>query len=209
MKKLATALFATALLTACGAGNKDNDSVQSVSSAWTVEVYAMMDEDRQLLGGLDLDDGDCLREALVRTRKSSVADTSRINMALEANRDVLDSLGLKTAWIAYEDTTNLDLVLYRSEPLLSDTISDVDVSEYSGYAENVLLAFEFSRPHEWEIITRDMTGRRMALAVNGEVVNTPLVNAAVTGGGCTIVLPLSRVHKHFPGVDLCMRRNDD
>lgn len=201
MKNLIFTLIAATVVSACVANKDSEDADMPDGKVWRVDVYAMNAEDRLALGKELCDSGNCLAEALKTQNKTLIADTSAVNRVLDTNTDVLDSLGLKTAWVEYDDSLKRSLVVYRDSPLLTDTISVVSVCDNLECDDNVTVSFRFADPAEWEIVTRGLVGRRIAVAVNGKVVNTPVVNAPITEGGCTLVLPVRRARRYFPVSD--------
>lgn len=189
MKHTAITLLALAILSACGGNNAGNSSFVTPRQDWAVDVYALKNYDEIMTDCIAATDDRIMREAFRYTNSISLSDTARVNRAILDNIEVFDSLGVNAAWMPCGDSANGSLVLLDSDALLSDTIHSCQITDCPDGDESVLMAFSFNNRHEWEFVTRARVGRRVAVAVNGEVVNTPVVNRPVSGGGCMVVVP--------------------
>lgn len=208
MKHTAITILVLAILSACGGKNAGNSSFVPARQDWTVDVYALENYDEIMTDCIAAADDRIMREAFRYTNSTPLSDTARVNRAIRDNIEVFDSLGVNAAWMPCGDSANVSLVLLDSDALLSDTIHACQITDCPDGDESVLVAFSFNNRHEWEFLTRARVGHRIAVAVNGEVVNTPVVNRSVSGGGCTVVVPEHLARRIFYGAGLSMRKND-
>ncbi len=208
MKHTAITLLTLAILSACGGNNAGNSSFVSARQDWTVDVYALENYDEIMTDCIAAADDGIMREAFRYSNSTPLSDTARVNKAIRDNIEVFDSLGVNAAWMPCGDSANVSLVLLDSDALLTDTIHACQITDCPDGDESVLIAFSFNNRHEWEFVTRARVGRRVAVAVNGEVINTPVVNRPVSEGGCTVVLPEYCARRIFYGSELSMRKND-
>ena len=119
----------------------------------------------------------------------SVADTTDVGADLRKHNEDLAKYDLTYGWLEVEDSADCDLVIYSRKPLISETVKITDVCSIPDDYENVLVLFRFADAIAWRNITASFLGRRLAIAVNGVVVNAPVVNACIEGGYCKRELP--------------------
>lgn len=125
----------------------------------------------------------------------TVADTARVNEQLTglAQRENV-SLG----WTMPSADGDIWLVAYENEPVLSENVSIAATNPISAYDGNIQVAFKFSDTAKWAAITQDNTGKRLAIFVNGKLINAPQINTTITSGNCSVTFPASQAHKYLP-----------
>lgn len=130
----------------------------------------------------------------------SVADTTDVGADLRKHNEDLAKYDLTYGWLEVEDSADCDLVIYSRKPLISETVKITDVCSIPDDYENVLVLFRFADAIAWRNITASFLGRRLAIAVNGVVVNAPVVNACIEGGYCSVLLPRRLAGTMLPGI---------
>ena len=129
----------------------------------------------------------------------TVADTARINEEL---KDVSHCGNVCFGWTLPSADGTIWLVAYENEPLLSERVSVTDANTLPSYGGNIQVAFKFMDASEWAKITRSNIGNRLAVFVNGQLMNAPQVNAAITSGNCSVSIPEDMIHDFLPDLDL-------
>lgn len=192
MVMAATAAAIAIAVWACGGNERSSEGAEPKEVVdWDVDVYRVAEVDDPRLRSLaSLVPGD--------GRLFGVADTMAVNRELESYAGSLGNRGLSFCWVEYDDTTQCDLVFYETEPLMSERVAVGDVSNLSGYNDNVLARFSFSNSGKWERITVNNRGGRLAIAINGRIENAPFVNSPIRTGACTVVLPRHRASRYIP-----------
>lgn len=197
MKHTAITLLAVVLLAACGGSHSRTGDTGTVYRLWNVDVYPLVNYDDLPTIGIAPADDKVMREAFRYTNDTPLADTANINRAIRENHEFFDSLGLNSAWMPCPDSSRVSLVLFDSELLLSDAIRMCEITESPENDENVVVAFKFNKTHEWEYLTRNFCGRRIVVAVNGEIMTAPSVNSPITDGSYSVLLPRYRARQIF------------
>ena len=82
-------------------------------------------------------------------------------------------------------------------PLLEETVRFIELVKYSE-DDLISVPFRFADAEKFASITTNNIGRRLALAINGEVVNTPVVNMPIEGGACVITFTKDEALKFLP-----------
>lgn len=85
--------------------------------------------------------------------------------------------------------------------LLEET---VHISELLHYPddEGVTMPFSISDTAKYAEITESNLDKRIAIAINGQVVSTPVVKMRLDNGACSVVLDDTQVAKFFPNVSI-------
>lgn len=101
----------------------------------------------------------------------------------------------------FSTSENGNVVDTISPCLLQETIH---VSELLHYPddEGVTMPFTISDTAKYAEITESNLNKRIAIAINGFVVSTPVVKTRLDNGMCSVVLEDSHVAKLFPNVNI-------
>lgn len=129
----------------------------------------------------------------------TVADTSRINAAL---KNLPHCGNVTICWTLPSADGSIWLVAYDNEPLLSEKVTVTEVNSMPNYGGDVQVAFRFPDAGKWEAITAENIGQRLAVTVNGQLMNAPQVNSAITSGNCSVSIPSDMIHDYLPDLDL-------
>lgn len=101
----------------------------------------------------------------------------------------------------YSTSENGGVVDTISPCLMEET---VHISELLHYPddEGVTMPFSISDTAKYAEITERNLDKRIAIAINGQVVSTPVVKMRLDNGACSVVLDDTQVVKFFPNVSL-------
>lgn len=101
----------------------------------------------------------------------------------------------------YSTSENRGVVDTISPCLLEET---VHISELLHYPddEGVTMSFSISDTAKYAEITESNLDKRIAIAINGQVVSTPVVKMRLDNGACSVVLDDIQVTKFFPNVSI-------
>ncbi len=69
-------------------------------------------------------------------------------------------------------------------PVISERVTANLIENYGDSITQI--SFKFSDADKWASITRENTGRQLAIAVNGKITNAPMVNMAIESGNCSV-----------------------
>ena len=130
--------------------------------------------------------------------KYTIADTATINQQL---------LGIKPENLTLEWTIpsadgSIWLVAYENGPILSEKVAVTEANTMPSYGGNIQVAFKFADADKWATITRENIGSRLAVFVNGQLMNAPQVNTEITSGSCSVSIPTDKIHEYLPDLDL-------
>ena len=64
------------------------------------------------------------------------------------------------------------------------------------------MPFNFPDTAKYAEITENNLGKRIAIAINGQVVSTPVVKMKIDNGACSVVLDDAQVAKLLPNVNI-------
>lgn len=129
----------------------------------------------------------------------TVADTARVNAGL---KDVPHCGNTAVSWTIPSADGSIWLVAYDNEPLLSEKVTVTEVNSMPNYGGDVQVAFRFPDAGKWEAITAENIGQRLAVTVNGQLMNAPQVNSAITSGNCSVSIPADIINDYLPDLDL-------
>lgn len=129
----------------------------------------------------------------------TVADTARINELL---KDVPHCGNVTIGWTIPGSDGSIWLVAYDNEPLLSEKVKVTKVSYIPSYYGGFQVAFRFPDAKKWAAITAGNIGQRLAVIVNGQLMNAPQVNTEITSGHCSVSVPEEAIHKFLPDIDI-------
>ncbi|MCM1449954.1 MAG: hypothetical protein NC082_06400 [Clostridiales bacterium] len=130
--------------------------------------------------------------------KYTIADTASINQQL---------LGIKPENLTLEWTIpsadgSIWLVAYEKGPILSEMVAVTEADTMPSYGGNIQVAFKFADADKWATITRENIGGRLAVFVNGQLMNAPQVNNEITSGNCSVTIPGDMIKQYLPDIDL-------
>ena len=123
-------------------------------------------------------------------------------VACKANADTPSKVNVdKDVIVAIYSTFNNEGVTDTVSPcLLEETIHVSELLHYSGN-EGVTMPFNLSDTTKYAEITANNLDKRIAIAINGQVVSTPVVKMQLDNGACSVVLDDAQVVKLFPNVN--------
>ncbi len=130
--------------------------------------------------------------------KYSVADTATINqklLGIEPENQTFD-------WTIPSADGSIWLVAYESTPILSEKANVTEANLIQSYGCDIQVAFKFADAKKWETITKENIGKRLAVFVNGQLMNAPQVNNEITSGYCSVSIPAEMIHDYLPNLDL-------
>ena len=81
-------------------------------------------------------------------------------------------------------------------------MSITEANSIPAYGGNIQIGFKFSNTEKWATITRENIGKRLALFVNGQLMNAPQVNNVIESGYCSVSIPANMVTDFLPNLDL-------
>ena len=128
----------------------------------------------------------------------TVADTASVNERLQSVKPE----NLTRDWTIPNADGTIWLVAYEGEPLLTETVAVNEANSIPAYGDNIQVAFKFSDAPKWARITGKNIGRRLAVIVNGQLMNAPQVNSEITSGNCSVSIPAEKIHEYLPNLDL-------
>lgn len=100
--------------------------------------------------------------------------------------------GTRIAFIPGSESDSCMAVLYSVPEVMAETVTVSEVSDLEDGADDVIASFHFSDCSRWAGVTVSNIGRRIAVAVNGQVVSAPMVMSEIKEGGCSVVLGRGR-----------------
>ena len=141
---------------------------------WNVSVHKAVEFNDSLIGvGTDY--------------KYSVADTARVNEAIAGIK--LEMGQFTFGWTLPSDDGSIWLVAYEPEPLWSENATVTSADTIPSNEGAVQLVFKFPDAQKWESVTKDNIGKRLAMFMNGQLMNAPQVNTEITSGKFAASIP--------------------
>ena len=128
----------------------------------------------------------------------TVADTAAVNEKLLSIK--LEKLTLD--WTIPGTDGTIWLVAYESEPILSEKVIVTEANSMPSYGGDIQVGFKFPDVEKWVTITRENIGKRLAVFVNGRLMNAPRVNSEIESGSCSVSIPANMVKDFLPNLDL-------
>ena len=128
----------------------------------------------------------------------TVADTAAVNEKLLSIK--LEKLTLD--WTIPGTNGTIWLVVYESEPILSEKVIVTEANSMPSYGGDIQVGFKFTDVEKWATITRENIGKRLAVFVNGRLMNAPRVNSEIESGSCSVSIPANMVKDFLPNLDL-------
>lgn len=129
----------------------------------------------------------------------TVADTARVNQGLKA---IPHNPNITIDWTIPSADGKIWLVAYESEPILSEKVNVTEANSIPAYGGDIQIGFKFSDAEKWATITRENIGKRLAVFVNGQLMNAPQVNSEIESGSCSVSIPANKVTEFLPNLDL-------
>lgn len=128
----------------------------------------------------------------------TVADTASVNEKLLSVRPE----NLTFDWTLPSTDRTIWLVAYENEPILSEKVNVNEANSIPAYGGDIQIGFKFSDTEKWATITRENIGKRLAIFVNGQLMNAPQVNSEIESGNCAVSIPADMVTDFLPNLDL-------
>ena len=128
----------------------------------------------------------------------TVADTATINQKLLGVKPENLTIG----WTIPSADGKIWLVAYENEPVLNEKVKVTEANSIPSYGGDIQVAFKFVDAKKWETITQENIGKRLAVFVNGQLMNAPQVNTEITSGSCSVSIPADKIHEYLPNLDL-------
>lgn len=175
--------FAIVVIACCNRGFSQTEKIGGVE--WDVSVKKAV-QFCDSLNGINTD------------TTYALADTASINQKL---------LGVKPENLTLEWTLpsadgSIWLVAYENGSILSEKVEVTEANNIPSYQGNIQVAFKFSDAKKWEEITKENIGKRLAIFVNGQLMNAPQVNCEITSGNCSVSIPANIIHEYLPSLNL-------
>lgn len=130
--------------------------------------------------------------------KYTLADTASINQQLRG----IKPENLTLEWTIPSADGSIWLVAYENGPILSEKVAVTEANTMPSYGGNIQVAFKFADADKWATITRENIGSRLAVFVNGQLMNAPQVNNEITSGNCSVTIPGDMIKQYLPDMDL-------
>lgn len=130
--------------------------------------------------------------------KYTIADTASINQQLRG----IKPENLTLEWTIPSADGSIWLVAYENGPILSEKVAVTEANTMPSYGGNIQVAFKFADADKWAAITRENIGSRLAVFVNGQLMNAPQVNNEITSGNCSVTIPGDMIKQYLPDMDL-------
>ncbi|MBD5369502.1 MAG: hypothetical protein HDR83_09620 [Bacteroides sp.] len=129
----------------------------------------------------------------------TVADTARVNKGLN---ELPHNPNITVGWTIPSADGKIWLVAYENEPILNEKVKVTEANSMPSYGGDIQVAFKFANAKNWETITKENIGKRLAVFVNGQLMNAPQVNSEITSGSCSVSIPADKIHEYLPNLDL-------
>lgn len=128
----------------------------------------------------------------------TVTDTASVNEKLLSVKPE----NLTLDWTLPSTDGTIWLVAYESEPILSEKVNVTEANSIPAYGGDIQIGFKFSDAEKWATITSENIGKRLAVFVNGQLMNAPQVNSEIESGSCSVSIPANMVTEFLPNLDL-------
>lgn len=129
----------------------------------------------------------------------TVADTARVNKGL---KELPHNPNITVGWTIPSADGKIWLVAYENEPILNEKVKVTEANSMPSYGGDIQVAFKFANAEKWETITKENIGKRLAVFINGQLMNAPQVNSEITSGSCSVSIPADKIHEYLPNLDL-------
>lgn len=101
----------------------------------------------------------------------------------------------------YSTSQNGGVVDTISPCLMEETVHISELLHYPN-DKGITLPFNLSDTTKYAEITESNLDKRIAIAINGQIVSTPVVKMRLDNGACSVVLDDTQVDKLFPNVNI-------
>ena len=129
----------------------------------------------------------------------TLSDTARINKGL---KELPHNPKITIDWTMPSSDGNIWLVAYEREPILNEKVKVTEASFIPSYGGDIQVVFKFADAKKWETVTQGNIGKRLAVFVNGQLMNAPKVNSEINSGNCSVLIPEDKIHEYLPNLDL-------
>ncbi len=194
---IVVATFIT-ILTSCG-NITTNKSAEVKNVTWNVAAYTVIPFDSI---SVEFADTEAYGDVLPLRYSYTQEESEKVNELLTLNDSLLNANGYTYQWVRYGEPELMDLVIVPDTPLLEQEVEVTKVNRLHSYDDNLQIAFRFNDKKQWEHITTANIGKRIAISVNGKILNAPQVNAPITQGACSVTIPAEEVPDMLPDIDL-------
>ena len=190
-------LFAAWACVACG---KSQASQQAKDDAkFEIEIYEVIPFSETDFIGFpkysDYDEAKEVENVLPYRDFYAVVDTAAVNKVIVLNN--IEDKGYKHVWLPkkFGNTNVCELVIYKSQPLLTENVSIKEIEEIPNDKDVLQLFFTLSDKERFATITKANLNKKLAMSVNGEIVYVPTVMNEITSGNCMIIIPKSTIER--------------
>ena len=129
----------------------------------------------------------------------TISDTARINRELKT---LHCDKNITIGWTIPSADGSIWLVAYENEPILSEKVIVTEANHIPSYGGDIQVGFKFADAKKWENITKENIGKRLAVSVNGQLMNAPQVNTEISPGNCSVSIPVKLIHDYLPDLNL-------
>jgi len=129
----------------------------------------------------------------------TVADTATVNALM---KEIKHCGNITIDWTLPSDDGSIEIGAYENEPLLSEKVSITEATSIAVYDDDIQVIFKFADADKWATITRENIGKRLAVIVNGQLMNVLQANNEVPSGYCFVIIPGDMIKQYLPGIDL-------
>lgn len=128
----------------------------------------------------------------------TISDTARVNKGLKR---LPHSENITIGWTIPRADGCIWLVAYDKEPILSEKVTVTEMYSIPPDGSDIQVTFKFKDAKKWETITKENIGKRLAVFVNGHLMNAPQVNTEITSGKCSVLIPADMIRDYLPHLD--------
>lgn len=101
----------------------------------------------------------------------------------------------------YSTSQNGGVVDTISPCLMEETVHISELLHYPN-DKGITVPFNLSDTTKYAEITESNLNKRIAIAINGQILSTPVVKMRLDNGACSVVLDDTQVDKLFPNVNI-------
>lgn len=101
----------------------------------------------------------------------------------------------------YSTSQNGGVVDTISPCLMEETVHISELLHYPN-DKGITVPFNLSDTTKYAEITESNLNKRIAIAINGQILSTPVVKMRLDNGACSVVLDNTQVDKLFPNVNI-------
>ena len=180
-------LFPILLLVTAACGNTSTSKSTKISDTqWDVSVHRVPVFDDTI-------------QSMIFDSLYTIADTAQVNALL---KELHLPNNISVDWTIPNADGTIWLVPYEKDPLLSEKVTLTEATPINEYDETISVAFKFTDTAEWARITANNIAHRLAVVVNGQLINAPVVRNEIPSGNCSVAIPTEMIHNYLPELDL-------